>query len=294
MEIDVDPADVAVRLWLTDRTLLEEAHTEQQLSRPRAFSAFVSTVSPLQKFASPNEKQLVAMQNKMDDTFEEKKRGRGSRVFTYQQKDEYFFLVRHGEPWRREGTMTGSVFFHPQKHDVLIYNSTSCEIQIHTNSKWEQELYLKCFGFYLFNDENFFSLKNKYTLQPLVDYGRNALNTEGAEDSIEQIVLKEISIMWGNEIEIRKTKGDLFLCFEKRKNPKIPENIFRAVFSVKFKHSKRPRSVTVQSGNKTSYDRDDDSSIVENWLKRRGFIQGQNVEDETAQPMAGTATTAVI
>ena len=89
--IEVDPADVAVHLWLTDRTILEETHTEQQLIRPRAFSAFASTVSQLPKFLPPDENKLIAMQTKMDDTFEEKKRGRGSRVFTYQHKDECFF-----------------------------------------------------------------------------------------------------------------------------------------------------------------------------------------------------------
>jgi len=289
---DPSPADVAVRLWLKDQSLFEEIHAEKQLTRPRSFLYFQTETNPIPKFDPPTRKTLDKMAQEMDNWFEEKKRGRDCKVFAYPHTGECWFLVRHGQPIRREGNhgKSESIVYRPQQHDVLIYDTVLGEIRIHTGSKGERELYLKCFGKHLFNDENFFPGEGKYTLDPLIKNGQNSLSIQGVENHIESVLLKEIEMRWGAETEIRKAH-DLFASSQNRF--KENHNLLRAKFSIKFKGSNTPRSVTIQPTNKANYDRDHDSTTIEKWLKLRGFINEGSTENDTERSMADTGTVAI-
>jgi hypothetical protein len=65
--------------------------------------------------------------------------------------------------------------------------------------------------------------------------------------------------------------------------PTAPERLARAGFEVKFTSGNRPRRVTIMPPNRALYGRDDDSILVEQWLRARGFIVevGNAVQDET-------------
>jgi len=125
---DPTAADVAVQVYLQDKDLLERKHAEQYLLKPRSFEYFQTDTHPIPKFKQPTAKALVALEKDLDDWFEKKKRGRGSKVFVYPKKDSVWFLVRHGDPLRREGSLDGgqasSVFYRPEKYDVLVYEPT--------------------------------------------------------------------------------------------------------------------------------------------------------------------------
>jgi len=273
------PADVAVRFWLKDNRLLQEIHAEQHLTRPKAFLYFSTVVNPVPAFTIPTIETLAAMEATMDAWFESKKRGRGCKVFVYPRADECWFMVRHGETCRREGSIDqgqpGSVFYRPQIHDILVYDIAEGEIRIHAGSKKERELYLSTFGLHVFGNERFFPPGGRFTLKPLIQDGPASLSNEGVADAIEWILLKELEFvigMTGNkETEIHKAK-DLFAVFHAR-NFQLPANTRtkRAVFSIKFRDSKTPRSLTIEPSNKAKYERDYDNDIVQKWMKIRGF-----------------------
>jgi hypothetical protein len=278
-ESDEDsPADIAVQTWLLDRQLLESKHAEQFLVRPRSFECYQTGRAKVPPFTLPAPAVCGNLERDLDDWFEAKKRGRGTRVFVYPREDGVWFLVRHGEPFQRaeslNGSETASICYRPLKYDVLVYQPEIGELRINACSKGEKRLYRVQFGRHLFGDEDFFPGDSKYTLDPLLTRGEAALSCVDVT-GMERVLLREVHFLLGgpsNEVEVHRAE-DVFEAFRSRGGkPPDGARIIRAVFQVKFADSKRPRSVTIRPSNIAQYTRDDDAELVEQWLRRRGFI----------------------
>ncbi len=293
---DHSPADIAVQVWLLNHEILERRHAEQFLRRPKTFEYFQSQHTMAPKFKMPSPQRRQQLERDLDDWFEEKRRGRGTRVFIYPDDQEVRFLVRHGEPFKREESLNGggvaSVCYRPLKYDVIVYDRQLGELRINCQLVGEKKLYCQKFGQHLFNDANCFPGRRKYTLEPLRDFGSDALAC-GDLEGIDSITLTEIDFYWGGphgEIEIRKA-GDLFAALAARQG-QFPANprIIKAVFKVKFSDSKTPRSVKIRPGNIAEYTRDDDAALIEQWLELRGFVLHEEgaQHEAAAVSMAGT------
>lgn len=289
---DPTPADVAVQFYLLRRDLLERKHAEQYLQRRRSYDYFQTTAKEPPELKTPTDESLRAIEHDLDDWFEKKHRGRGSRVFCWVRDDGVWFMVRHGEPYKREGSIedgeSTSVLYRPEKHDVIVYDPAIGEIRINARSKGEKELYRTMFGRHLFDDEEFFPGTSKYTLGPLRTDGAKSLVCTDIE-GMEWVKLREIHFYWGgafHEIEIRKV-DDYFAALEASgRSMPAKARILQVTFQIKFADSKTPRTVVIRPSNLARYTRDADSSLVEEWLIRRGFIltekKGEHEDAEEA------------
>lgn len=285
---DHSPADVAVQVWLADRDILERKHAEQFLYRPKSFEYFQTNHSVPPTFATPTAAVRQQLERDLDDWFEQKRRGRGTRVFIYSSPEEVRFLIRHGEPFKREESLNGSgvasVCYRPLKYDVLVYDRQLGELRINAQLVGEKKLYCEKLGQHLFGDSGCFPGTRKYTLEPLREMGADALSC-GDVEGIESITLTEVDFYWGGghgEIEIRKA-GDLFAALAAREGhlPTGPR-ILKAVFKVKFEDSKTPRTVKIRPGNVAEYTRDSDAALIEQWLTLRGFILQAEANEHAA------------
>ncbi|OGQ00336.1 MAG: hypothetical protein A2Z40_04405 [Deltaproteobacteria bacterium RBG_19FT_COMBO_60_16] len=271
---DPTPADVAAQIYLKDKDLLERKHAEQEVSTRRSFEYFGTELYPLPEFNPPTQQSLVALQTDLDDWFERKKRGRGSRVFVFPRKDAVWFMIRHGDPYKREGIFEGKepvAFFQPEKYDVLVYDPSIGDIRMNACSKGEKDLYRRKFGLHVFGNEDFFTVRKKYTLEPL----RKGDASIACEDvtGMESVTLKQIHFYLGGaqrEVEIRQA-NDVYAALKARQRDmpaKLP--IIKASFEVKFTDSKKKRSVIV-GASFANYTRDSDSAVVKDWLDKREF-----------------------
>jgi hypothetical protein len=189
-----------------------------------------------------------------------------------------WFLVRRGDPFKREGSIektgTTSVYYRPEKYDVLKYDEGLGELSINAEgNKKLVALYRELIGELLFSDAGRFPNAAKYTLEPLQDAGPDALICSDV-DGIDRITLKEVQIFWGGaqgEVEVRRAK-DLFEALKGRKKELPKGRLVKASFLVKFTDAKTPRTVTIRPQNIASYTRDSDAGVVEAWLTRRGFV----------------------
>jgi hypothetical protein len=276
---DVSPADVAVQVWLRDPDLLERKHAEQFLYKPRSFEYFQTDQLNPPPFRHPSPATLAALEQSLNEWFVQRKRGRTAKVFVYDKPEAIWFMVRHGEPFKREesveGTEPSSVSFRPLRHDVLVYDPEHGELRINAQLTGEKELYRTQFGKHLFGREDFFPNAEKYTLDPIRKDGEKCVICQDIA-GIEWVVLREVHFAWGgphSEYEIRKA-NNLFEALRNRGNRTLPATprLTRAIFLMKFRDAKRPRSITIRPPNVALFMRDEDSVLVEEWFKKRGFL----------------------
>jgi len=289
-------ADIAIQVWLQNSDILERKHAEQFVFKPKSFEYYQTDHDEPPVFASLPVATRQRLERELDDWFEEKRRGRGARVFAYPDQHEVRFLVRHGEPFKREESLAGadvsSVCYRPLKYDVVVYDRQLGELRINARLAGEKKLYRQLFGKHLFGDENCFPGTAKYTLEPLREAGADSLACFDIE-GIESIVLTEVQFFWGGaqgEVEIRKA-ADVFAALEAR-GRQMPERarIIKAIFKVKFADSNTPRSVKLRPSNIAEYTRDSDALLLEQWLQLRGFIINEEAgaHGTVAQAVAGS------
>ncbi len=274
---DPTPADVAVQVRLKAPLLLERHHAERFLTTKRAFECYRVKDGADRTLRVPTAVQLSDLKEALDDRLDQLKRGRSSKVFVYQKDDGFWFLVRHGQPCKREGTVTadgsGAVYYRPEIYDPLRYDPRTGELSMNAETKEIGVLYREKIGLHLFGDATMFPNWTKYSLDPLLSDGEDSLVCTDVE-GMEWVRLKEIEYHWGGphkERTIQKA-DDLFALYRSKQRSLSKGPIVRANFAVKFSDAKTPRTVTVRRGNVASFTRDDDAPLIEEWLVKRGFV----------------------
>jgi hypothetical protein len=284
---DLTPAEMAIRVWLEDPDLLERTRSELIVHNIRTFEYFQSLRrGPLQPSADPA--ALAALEVDLAAWFEERRRGRSCRIFSFENGPDRWYVVQHGDLFRREASLEegepSRVAYRPQKNDPVVYDPERVELRINARSQGEKDLYRRKFGLHLFGHEDFFPGGNKYTLQPLREAGRRSLVCTDIE-GLASIRLVELEMAWGgpySEVVIWKA-DDVFAALDAR-GEEIPERprLRRARFEVHLTGVKRPRKVTLRPSNLVQYTRDHDSHLIEQWLARRGFVHSRAISDVAA------------
>ena len=285
LEIEYDekstPADVAVQIWLAKPDLLERQHAESVAFNRSNFTYFAGQhTKPVTSGIglTISEAQCREMEALMDPWFEKKRRGRGSRVFVFPHESRIWILIRHGMPMRREGEhkedgKDSIAFYRPQKDDVLIYDAEVNEIGVNAGTKGERELYLETIGAVLFGDAAHFELAERYNLQPLIDHGPASLVCDDIP-GLSRVRLVEFGRLWDGKVpeyESRRS-DDLFDTYGDDWAARLRfGRLTYAKFKVGFEGEKKERSVMIRPVNVARYERDADTSLIEKWLKARGF-----------------------
>jgi hypothetical protein len=295
VEIEHDPqttvADVAIQMWLAAPDILREHHAEAIAFRQKNFLYYRGAHGEKRAFPKVDDDLRHQLGTALDDWFDDHKRGRGCQVFFFPHGKKVWILVRHGQSMRREASQgedgsSSTEFYRPQRHDVLIYDTASDEMSVHANTKGEIKLYLACFGRLLFGDEDYFPPADKFSLDPLLDYGADSLLCEDVE-GLEDIRLVEYRRYWGGkykELEIRKAT-DIFAALSARgQRLGVGGRLVGAVFKVKFTDSPKERSAAIRPPGNAIYERNEDSELIEIWLANRGFVlePGAEADDDEA------------
>lgn len=284
------PIDLAIDVWRAAPGIVRARHAEAIARRQQNFEYF-GPQNPIKgAFPQVDASRLQQIETEFDNWFEEHRRGRGCRVFIFRHSPMAWILVRHGQPMRREASQgddgtAGTEFYRPQCHDVLIYDERGGDIGVHANTKGERNLYLRTLGRLLFSGEEHFPPAGRFTLDPLMADGSASLNA-GDIDGIRGVRLVEYRRYWGGafkEIESRKAE-DIFGALSLRGQTVLPGGrLVSATFKVAFEDSERERSVTIRPPGVARFERNDDSGLIEKWLRKRGFIlNGQDVDDDEA------------
>jgi len=156
------PADVAVQVRLRAPELLEQKHAEQFLVRgKRAFEYFRCAPGVETTYRAPGAADRRAFEQSLGVRLDAMKRGSTCKLFVSHRTDGVWFLVRRGDPFKREGSIekgvTTSVYYRPEKYDVIKYDQDVGELSV--NAERNKKLvahYRELFGVLLFEDEERF------------------------------------------------------------------------------------------------------------------------------------------
>lgn len=283
IEVGGEPTtpDLATRIYLHDPQVLERKEREVLFEKRKNFESY--RASNPDKLIAVNElpDDLTPLEADLNKHFKSKKQGAGCRVIRKDSEGEVRFLIQHGQPCRREPSRRGAestcTFFRPEKTDVVILDLTHNEMRINASNLSALRQYRSLFGKHLFKDENRFVFAEKYTLEPLKNDGQPSLNCRDIE-GIESVRLREIEYGWGGAFDHVETHRaeDLFkaLVILNRVVEK-ESHIRKAVFKIKLDGEKKPRTVTIKAGNKSGYNRGEEATMIEDWLRARGFVLSQ-------------------
>lgn len=281
-------ADLAVLVFLNERSLIEEIHAQNYLRKPKSF-LYYRTKSKDLKFTRPSDEDLESLRESLNIVFKEKKRGdETAKVIIIEEEDKKLvnFLVRRGDPVARQAVIddngeSGSVFYRPEQYDLLVYNAQYGEFRITAKTQWLGTLYRQAFGEYCFGDSEFFAEVSRYSFEPLRELKDQALRADEFP-TIEKVKLKEIHIYHPlgetGHTEIRKGT-DLFRSFDEE-DIEIPAgDIQKVSFAIKLKGVKSPQTLKIGDTNKESVGNDQNRALFEEWMRKRGFIVS-DVNDE--------------
>ncbi|MFQ5735065.1 MAG: hypothetical protein ACE5KM_24290 [Planctomycetaceae bacterium] len=283
---DFTPADVAVVAWLQDRDAVERVFAEMQVRcRSRSFLSFPAGERPLPVWQR-TDAVIAAVEREIDHEFRSRGRGDGTRVIPTGRDGETWFLVRHGEPLRREGCIqdgeSASVFFRPERYDAVVLDAARGELRVSATSRWQKELYRRVFGRRLFGSEEFFPGSDKYTLDPLIDEGEAALSCPDVPGLVSVTLVRlEYAEPSQHGTGTAKWGDDLFAAMrEEAWSVPAGARLTQARFQVRLAGTRSPRSVTIIPPNVAKFTLDCDGMLVEQWLEKRGFVTTSGTEDE--------------
>ena len=277
---DAGFADLAVQVWNKAPEVIEKVHAEQRLWSRKTFEYFKAGADPIPPFVQPTETTIAAIEADLDEWFAKKRRGKYTKVHVVPRADSIMFIVRHGKPFTRESVIdkgeSASQYFRPERYDLVVYNPSIGDIRINAETKGERELYRTSFGLHVFGDSDFFDRRSRFDLEPLRRIGEDALLCDDIT-GMDSVKLKEIQIYRGGsqkDYDIKKSEDFFASLRERDRSFPVGGTLTTAKFLIKFADSKTPRIITLSSGNRAQFRRDDDGEIIEKWLGCRGFIVG--------------------
>ncbi|MFN7430084.1 MAG: hypothetical protein ACK5TP_05835, partial [bacterium] len=261
--------------------LVRRCHTEISVSRRRSFETFVPASGATLAWAMPGPDRLAALEAGVVAWYTAHRRGPGARVLFFDHGDEVRFLVRHGGPYRREGSLDegkpGCVRYRPMAHGLIVFDRRTWELRINAGTKGECAAYRQLIGQHIFGRGDMFPADpDRYDLEPLRARGRGSLVCSHIT-GLASVRLVELTMYVGGPFRRRKVEkaDDVLLALEHARES-IPDDalLSAATFEVRFTDGRKPRPVTIRHGNKATYTRDTDAALIEAFLRGGGFVKG--------------------
>lgn len=282
--------DVATRICLADAEVLRRLHAESRLPAIRSFAYFHApgTTAPIARQLDPAKR--TAMQDELDRKLGELNQGASTRVSLIDRPDELWIVIDRAAPMHRENVVESgkrtSLLYTPAVSDVLVYLKRIGRLGIQTavRSKRVRELYLAMVGKHLFGDPATFPLDGGITLEPLRQ-GGGSIRCEDIA-GIRRVELHEIGWEFEDAIGLEsghKAQIDLFRAMQMT-GLAIPANarLTRAVFLVTFHGSDEPRRIEIRPPNILKLQRDEDSAVVDAWLRARRMVEAPGEASDAA------------
>ncbi len=274
-------ADIITAAWLNAREHLIKTHALARVKRARSFDYYQSSQAKRPTFSMPASRTLRQLESDIDSWYVDHCRGQGTKVEIFDNGQEVEISILHGSLYRRQPVVKAGVFgmqsFWPVQSDVAVYHRELGELRINAKSNKEKELYCRLLGKHLFGDESCFPTGVKYTLEPLREFGFDAL-TPGTVNRVKNVRLVELLLSDPDDcygVTTKRQGDDLFRWAQARKKDiHIQRRLKGATVKMRLFGRKSDVAITIRPPNVAMYNRGPVAAIIEEWLLQRGFIIG--------------------
>lgn len=274
------PADVATRVWLRCRDVIERAHVEHRVLRTQSFGIYLRGPGKGGPGIADIDSRVASLEEALRAHHAKRHRGAACRLFHFMNGDVLTIAIRRGGTLRREGCIENdepsTVQYQPIRFECIVLDLADWELRMTRGSKRDTAAYREAVGAHLAGDPAFFEpYLPKFNLDPIMHDGRGCLICNDIV-GISRVQLVEVEIDHDDGIGSRdiKRSDDLFRAFETQAFRLPPgARITRARFAFTFDDSPRkPRTAEVSVWNRLRCSRSCDAAVVNEFLRKRGFF----------------------
>lgn len=277
---DTAVADLALLVYLHAPEVLNDIDVEFNATKKKSF-AMRATRRDMSDLVITHE-HIAVLEEELNKIFVNRHRGNTAKVYTPSKEgDEYYFIIRHGDSFKRQGTVSQgkesrTLAFQPESFNLIVLNTKTGELRICVPAKpqWLEDSYALTLGKALFNDIAAFSETRCNDLERIKELGEKVLIYNGAAD-VRKISLIGLTFWSTSDCHMREilesSANNLFYDFSvlKRDISEIGK-IFEAKFL--FQIGDKERTIIIKNNNRSGYDYDDFGVIVDEWLRSVGII----------------------
>lgn len=282
-------ADFAMKAWLHEwprnRDLLEAAYAGARIHGKSAYEYNPMLRDLRARFRDPTPERLAEARARLEDYFANREGlGKGTNIVPYDYPKEIWFLVRYpGQQERHPGFdedgNTTTHVFRPEEYDAVVYHKGYGDLRLNTNRARDHTQYRITFGHLLFDEANVFDPTTKMIgLNPLLGECRPIFKCDDI-NGLAEIHPIEVCFSSSAHPAVWITwKADDDVClfdhnpYGMRLLPPEAHSIAYAKFRYRLGHRTDWERITVHRGRSLTYERDGDCIVVEDWLRRRRFV----------------------
>jgi len=282
----------AIQDWPRNKDILERANARARVHSRSAYVYYAPDSARREHYRGPTPAALMEARDFLAGHFvaegmvNERQNRKATEIVPYDFEKEIWFLIRYpGKQSRQSGCDDEGEWrnfvFNPEQYDAVAYNKLYCDLRMNTKRKTEHTKYRIVFSHLLFDMPNGFRPTGKVvTLAPLLRNDAEGLFAFDDIPGLGMILPVEISYeTFGLPPRIWTEKaweGSSLL----RGNSHLPRLlpleahcVRQVVLQYRLKDTARLARLTIDEGNKVAFERDGDSVVVEEWLRRRGFVK---------------------
>ena len=280
---DSSLADLALTLWLRAPDIARQLYILRIQQRNRSFETHAAfTFRKTTPMRPVCDAALAELRQSIDVFFLKHHRPAGCQIFAYQRGQEHWFMIRRADSFKRIATVAAdgrsdTAEFYPEAFDVVVLDPENEHLHIHAAGVRATRMYSALFGFVLYGRETHFEDCARFTLEPLRNLGRASLICADVP-GIHAVQLVELHYDRGlaSVRKIRCKADDVFALLEDDGIHLKPHHrLMRAVLHFYLHGDPSPHQVTIKSRNQTSYEHDEDSRLVGEWLAKREFVTNE-------------------
>jgi len=273
------PEDTAFTLYIEDRELFRDSHTQVRSKEARKYVNFLGpTGSVLEKIRS---RRLIMIRS-LREWFKQCNRTDYVDITYSATKEETTFTIIHGRQPRSVGVIheekgrdRKNIIF--TKEDIIIVHYESGRLSINAQYPNEKDKYRRLIGEVFFDDDSYFKATSMIVGSPLLDYPSETLSIAGFQE-IESVKLRHLSIsniidpsekqtFQKSDLLPRLLHGNIQACMA---NGEFEVTYFELVF--KFIAGRHPVIVKAATPNRLEYDRRCFDNQIREFLLAKGLM----------------------